>query len=74
MVDHVTVVVVASGCDQPITCTSLGKSTNTTPSASTFNMFNAFSLGSVGVEVFNVHVIPTSLKAPKIKRKFECDI
>jgi hypothetical protein len=68
VVDHVTGVVVVGGCDQPITCTSLGKSTTTTPSASTFGTFGASSSGSVGVEVPNVHVIPTSLEAPKTKK------
>jgi hypothetical protein len=68
VVNHVTGVVVVGGCDQPITCTSLGKSTTTTPSASTFGTFGASSLGSVGVEVPNVHVIPTSLEAPWTKK------
>ncbi len=37
------------------TCTSLSKSTSTTPSACTFNMLGAFSSRLVGVEVLNVH-------------------
>ncbi len=74
MVDHVTRVAVAGGCDHPITCTSLGKSTNTTFSASTSNTFSVSSSRSVGVEVPNVLVIATSLEAPKRKRKPKCDI
>ncbi len=65
VVNHVIGVAIASGCDQPITCTSLGKSTSTTPSASTSSMFGAFSSRLVGVKVPNVIVIPTSLKTPK---------
>jgi len=68
MVDHVTRVVIVGGCDQPITCTSLGKSANTTPSASTFGMLCVYNLGSIGVVVFNVHVIATSLEVPKKKK------
>ncbi len=61
MVDHVTRVVVDGGCDHLITtCTSLGKSTNTTPSASTFGIFNFSNLRLVGVEVPNVPIIATS--------------
>jgi hypothetical protein len=44
VVDHVTRVVVTSGYDQPIICISLGKSTNTTFSASTFGTFGDYSL------------------------------
>jgi len=74
VVDHVIGVAIASGCDHPITCTSLGKSTNTTFSASTFSTFGVSSSRSIGVEVPNVFVIATSLEAPKRKRKPECDI
>jgi hypothetical protein len=74
VVDHVTRVAIASGYDQPITYTSLGKLTNTTLNASTFGTFGASSLRSIGVEVPNVLVIVASLKAPKKKRKLECDI
>jgi len=74
MVDHVTRVAIIGVCDQPITtCTSLGKSTSTTFNASTFGMFNAFNLRLVGVEVFNVPIITTSLEAPKKKKKPKCD-
>jgi hypothetical protein len=74
VVDHVTGVAIASGCDHPITCTSLGKSTSTTFNASTSSTFGASSSRSVGVEVPNVLVIVASLEAPKKKRKLECDI
>jgi hypothetical protein len=74
VVDHVTGEVVAGGCDQPITYTSLGKSTNTKPSASISGTFGVSSSRSIGVEVFNVPIIPTSLEAPKKKNKPKCDI
>ncbi len=59
LVDHVTRVVVAGSCDQPIT--SLGKSTSTTPSASTFGTFGASSSRLISVKVPNVPIIPASL-------------
>lgn len=68
MVDHVTRVAIVGGCDQPITCTSLGKSASTTFSVSTFGMLHVSNLGSVGVVVFNVPVIATSLEVPKKKK------
>jgi hypothetical protein len=74
VVDHVTWVVVASGYDQPISCTSLSKSTNTTLSASTSSTFGASNLRSLGIEVPNVPIITTSLEAPKKKRKPKCDV
>jgi hypothetical protein len=49
MVDHVIGVAIASGCDKLITCTSLGKSTNTTLNASTSNTFGASNSRSIGV-------------------------
>jgi hypothetical protein len=73
MVDHVTRVAIIGVCDQPITSTSLGKSTSTTFNASTFGMFNASNLRLVGVEVLNVPIITTSLEAPKKKKKPKCD-
>ncbi len=73
VVDHVTRVVVTGGCDQPITYTSLSKSTSTTPSASTSSTFGASSSWSVGVEVPNVPVIVTSLEVSK-KKNPNCDI
>jgi hypothetical protein len=70
VVDHVIRVAIVSNCDWPITiCTSLGKSISITLSASTFGMFGVFSSTLVGVEVFNVHVIVTSLKALEGKKK-----
>ncbi len=61
MVDHLTRVVVDGGCDQPITtCTSLGKSINTTPSASTYGMLDSFISRLVGVKVLNVPIIIAS--------------
>jgi len=69
VVDHVIKVVVIGNCDNPIiTCISLGKSTSTTFNASTFGMFHASNSMLVGVEVFNVHVIATSLKTLKEKK------
>jgi hypothetical protein len=74
MVDHVAKVVVDGGCDQPITTyTSLGKSTNTTPSASTSNTSSSSNSKLVGVEVPNVPIIAAS-KCQRKKRKLECDI
>jgi hypothetical protein len=74
LVDHVIGVAVIGGCDQPITtCTSLGKSTRTIFSASTFGTFNVSSLRLVGVEVLNVPIITTSLETLKEKRKPKCD-
>jgi hypothetical protein len=68
VVDHVTRVAITNGYDQPIICTSLGKSTNTTFSASTFGTFRDYSLRSIGVEVRNVSVIGASLETPKEKK------
>jgi hypothetical protein len=67
VVDHVTGEAVAGGCDQPITYTSLDKSTNTKPTTSISGTFGASSSRSVGVEVPNVLVIPTFLETPKKK-------
>jgi hypothetical protein len=61
VVDHVTGEAIASSCDQPITYTSLGKSTNIKPSASISRTFDVSSSRSVGVQVPNVPIIPTSL-------------
>jgi hypothetical protein len=74
VVDHVTGVAIASGCDHPIICTSLGKSTSITLNASTSSTFGASSSRSVGVEVPNVLVIVASLEASKKKKELECDI
>ncbi len=71
MVDHIIGVAIVGGCDQPITCTSLSKSTSTTPSVGTLSVCTS---RLVGVEVCNVLVIATFLEAPKKKRKLECDI
>jgi len=69
VVDHVIRVVVIGNCNNPITtCISLGKSISTTFNASTFGTFHASNSMLVGVEVFNVHVIATSLKTLKKKK------
>jgi hypothetical protein len=57
MVEHVARVVVFGGRDQPITtCTSLGKSTNTTPSASPSGTPGFSNSRLVSVKVPNVPI------------------